>query len=414
MEDAMRPLRWLVWAIAAAFALAAPVLAQPRQPIIVLIGGERHGTDQGQDDFPNGILKLERILRASSNVTRLHPAIRAYPAGFPSDPSEIDDASVVVLYLDPSAKDHEGKPVLSPAVRAQLDKLMARGVGLVALHQSVAASTAEQASAIRGWFGASYRADGDRSIEVAPIKIVAKAHPTANGVGDFDQLDEYRSPVDLAGQGATPVLSANAHVQFRGQTPLYEGARQGVSAWAYERPGGGRSFGFAGGHFLTFLDQPQLRRLLLNAILWVGGNEVPAEGAGSSLPTSPQLGVAPPPEPQLVVLRGHTVKLEKTPWGQLEWFAHRSLGNSSNVTLGRATILPAQANPPHWHPNCDEVLYVLQGHIMHRVGDKEYEMRAGDTVVIPEGTIHNARNIGDQPAVLMVAFNSADRVAVGE
>jgi len=31
---------------------------------------------------------------------------------------------------------------------------------------------------------------------------------------------------------------------------------------------------------------------------------------------------------------------------------------------------------------------------MHRVGDKEYEMQAGDTVTIPEGTLHNARNIG--------------------
>jgi oxalate decarboxylase/phosphoglucose isomerase-like protein (cupin superfamily) len=41
-------------------------------------------------------------------------------------------------------------------------------------------------------------------------------------------------------------------------------------------------------------------------------------------------------------------------------------------------------------------------------------MRTGDTVVIPEGTVHNARNIGTEDAVLMVSFNSADRVAIGE
>jgi quercetin dioxygenase-like cupin family protein len=51
---------------------------------------------------------------------------------------------------------------------------------------------------------------------------------------------------------------------------------------------------------------------------------------------------------------------------------------------------------------------------MHRVGDKEYEMKAGDTVVIPEGILHNARNIGTEDAVLAVSFNSADRVAIGE
>lgn len=51
---------------------------------------------------------------------------------------------------------------------------------------------------------------------------------------------------------------------------------------------------------------------------------------------------------------------------------------------------------------------------MHRVGDKEYEMRAGDTVTIPEGTLHNARNIGTEDAILEVSFSSADRVAIGE
>jgi quercetin dioxygenase-like cupin family protein len=84
------------------------------------------------------------------------------------------------------------------------------------------------------------------------------------------------------------------------------------------------------------------------------------------------------------------------------------------MTVGQATISPGKFNPPHWHPNCDEILHVVSGHIMHRVGDKEYEMHAGDTVVIPQGTIHNARNIGNKDAVLMVSFNSADRVAIGE
>ena len=51
---------------------------------------------------------------------------------------------------------------------------------------------------------------------------------------------------------------------------------------------------------------------------------------------------------------------------------------------------------------------------MNRVGDKEYEMRAGDTVTIPEGTLHNARNIGTDDAVMSISYSSPDRISIGE
>ncbi|WP_168694357.1 cupin domain-containing protein [Sphingomonas flavalba] len=401
--------------VAAIALLAAPSAARTAgAPTIVLIGGERQGADQGQHDFPNGVIKLERLIKASPDFAKLNPVIRTYPGGFPRDPAEIDDASVVVLYQAPQGENRDGGSLFSPAARGQMDRLAARGVGLVALHQAMTVADAGQAAATQNWLGASRAAGGGWSIEIAPVAVVGEAHPVAKGVGDFDHLDEYYAAIDFRAAGVTPILSARAHVQYQGGAPVYEDARPGVAAWAYERPGGGRSFGFAGGHFLAFLDQPQVRRMVLNAILWSSGNTVPDGGVTAALPEAPAPGVAPPPEPQLIVRAGSEVTVEKTPWGQLEWFAHRSLGNASHLTTGRATIRPGDANPPHWHPNCDEVLYVVQGRIMHRVGDKEYEMRAGDTVMIPEGTIHNARNIGTEDAVLMVSFNSADRVAIGE
>jgi oxalate decarboxylase/phosphoglucose isomerase-like protein (cupin superfamily) len=42
------------------------------------------------------------------------------------------------------------------------------------------------------------------------------------------------------------------------------------------------------------------------------------------------------------------------------------------------------------------------------------EMAAGDTISIPSGRIHNARNIGTGEAELMISFSSADRQVVGE
>jgi hypothetical protein len=52
-------------------------------------------------------------------------------------------------------------------------------------------------------------------------------------------------------------------------------------AWAYERPDGGRGFGFTGGHNHLNWGHDDQRKLILNAILWVAKVEVPANGVES-------------------------------------------------------------------------------------------------------------------------------------
>jgi mannose-6-phosphate isomerase-like protein (cupin superfamily) len=85
------------------------------------------------------------------------------------------------------------------------------------------------------------------------------------------------------------------------------------------------------------------------------------------------------------------------------------------MTIGRCVLKPGMANPRHMHPNCSEVLVVMQGRIHHTgPGDTQVEMAVGDTVTIPAGVWHRAQNIGSEPAVLFIAFSSADRQTVGE
>jgi quercetin dioxygenase-like cupin family protein len=48
------------------------------------------------------------------------------------------------------------------------------------------------------------------------------------------------------------------------------------------------------------------------------------------------------------------------------------------------------------------------------MGDKSVEMRAGDTVNIPAGIRHSAKNIGTEHAVLAISYSSADRQVIGE
>jgi quercetin dioxygenase-like cupin family protein/type 1 glutamine amidotransferase len=384
-----------------------PVVAQPAAaPTIVIVGDMKTGMPDAEHDFPDGALKLERLIKASPDFEKVKPVLKVFPVGFPKDLAEIADASVVVLYMGTHRTEAgSNHPIQAPAVKAAMAKLMDRGVGLVALHQSFTVPAADSGVPCT-----------DYTVETAPVAVTAKSHPIARGLTAFNYLDEFYPTVDF-GRGAkvTPVLTARVHVQHRKSDAVFEEpAKDRVIAWTNERANGGRAFAFSGGHYLASFDQPQVRTMVLNAILWAAKAEVPAAGVTTTIPALPRPGQPLPVVPHRVVLPGADNPPMPQPWGKLEWFASRALGNSTTMTVGRATIPAGQANPAHWHPNCDEVLFVQQGHIMHRVGDKEYEMRAGDTVVIPEGTVHNARNIGKEDAILMVSFNSADRVSLGE
>jgi hypothetical protein len=59
---------------------------------------------------------------------------------------------------------------------------------------------------------------------------------------------------------------------------MYPG-RVETLAWAFDRPDGGRSFGFTGAHFHRNWADEDFRRVVVNAILWSAKIEVPEGGA---------------------------------------------------------------------------------------------------------------------------------------
>ena len=115
-------------------------------------------------------------------------------------------------------------------------------------------------------------------------------HPITRGVEPFKANDEWYFHLRFKDSGKVmPILAAvapestmrrkdgphsgNPHVR----RSVAEGERQTV-AWAYERPDGGRSFGFTGGHFHWNWGHDDIRRLVANAIRWTAGDEIPVRG----------------------------------------------------------------------------------------------------------------------------------------
>jgi hypothetical protein len=98
--------------------------------------------------------------------------------------------------------------------------------------------------------------------------------------------------------GVTPILSAVPPETTRqGPDGPHSGnptvrARTGmpeVVAWVYQRPGGGRGFGFTGMHTHWNWAQDDFRTTVLNALVWIAGAEVPADGVPSRRPTLEEL-----------------------------------------------------------------------------------------------------------------------------
>ncbi len=115
------------------------------------------------------------------------------------------------------------------------------------------------------------------------------------------------------------------------------------------------------------------------------------------------------------ILRASDVVVQTMDWGSLTWYASGRQGNSEAMTVGRCVIRPDRGNPRHRHPNCEEILHVLSGRIRHTVdGRTEAEMAPGDTITIPAGVAHNARNVGPEDAVLAICYSSPERETKGE
>jgi quercetin dioxygenase-like cupin family protein len=96
-------------------------------------------------------------------------------------------------------------------------------------------------------------------------------------------------------------------------------------------------------------------------------------------------------------------------WGSLVWLVGQAQMPGAEQTLGVVTIHPGKRNPLHVHPNCEELLYVLEGEADHKLGDEMFHLKAGDVIRIPRGVAHWARATGDAPVVAVISFSAADR-----
>ncbi|MEN6498402.1 MAG: ThuA domain-containing protein [Thermoguttaceae bacterium] len=260
--------------------------AEAKKKIVFLPGRASHGW--GAHAHPATCLLLARLLNETV------PGVEAvvHEGGWPKDPAVLQGAAAIVIACD-------GNGIIGSHYD-ELDALAKKGVGLAFLHYSVDVGNKERGRYLIDWIGGYY----EQYWSVNPTwKAEFKQlpeHAITRGVKPFAILDEwyYHMRFRDGMAGVTPILTAIPPDSTRkGKDGPHSGnptVRERVGmpehvAWACQRPDGGRGFGFTGGHFHWNWANDDLRKLVLNAIVWVARGEVPAAGVATKTPTAEEL-----------------------------------------------------------------------------------------------------------------------------
>lgn len=76
-------------------------------------------------------------------------------------------------------------------------------------------------------------------------------------------------------------------------------------------------------------------------------------------------------------------------------------------SLAEATVAPGASTRLHRHRQTEEIYHVTAGRGVMRLGERCFEVRRGDTVLIAPGTPHSVRNDGRRPLKILCACSPA-------
>jgi len=252
--------------------------------IVLIAGHPSHGP--GEHEFNAGCKLLCKCL---AQLPGIEPVV--VTGGWPKDESVFDGAKALIFFMDGGG----GHPMIRGDHLAKLQKLVDQGVGLACLHYAVEVPKGEPGDKFLDWLGGYYETGYSTNPHwKAEIRALPR-HPITSGVKPFTIGDEWYFNIRFRPEmkGVTPIIVARPDDHTRqGVSAAPRGpykhileakGRDEVLAWVVERPDGGRGFGFTGGHFHKNWGDPNFRKLVLNAILWTAGLDVPAAGVESQV-----------------------------------------------------------------------------------------------------------------------------------
>lgn len=271
--------------LSTAWAVCLLSLAQAADKKILIIAGKvSHGP--GDHEFRAGSLLLKKCLDGFPGLR-----VEVHTNGWPADPAAFTDADAVLIYADGGG----GHPAIQADRLKFIDALVMKGVGIGCAHFGVEVPKGDAGAAMHRWIGGHYEHQYSVNPMWKPEFNTFPKHAVTRGVKPFALVDEWyfnmRWKSDMS--GITPILAAKPSEKVRKGPYVYPAGpyehivaaagREETMMWTYQRPDGGRGFGFTGGHKHVNWYNENFRKVVLNALLWIAKMEVPENGVASSL-----------------------------------------------------------------------------------------------------------------------------------
>jgi type 1 glutamine amidotransferase len=194
-------------------------------------------------------------------------------------PAVIETADHCVVFVSEGAKWINA----DPARREAFQKLAKRKAGLSVLHWGMGTREAANIDVFVQLFGACHGGP-DRKYKFLETTCKPVDHPVTAGVEEFKLKDEfyYSLKRDPANKDLKPLLTARIDDHDE------------MVSWAWERPDGGRSFGFSGLHFHVNWQNENYQRLVGQAVLWTMNIKPPVAFPPAMAKSDFELPEAPP------------------------------------------------------------------------------------------------------------------------
>ena len=251
--------------------------------ILIVVGPSTH--PPGTHEVAAGGRLMQHVLQRMANVAGVQADVFSE---WPQEATVRNRARTVVFIGDifPPQRLPD-----SPLVLAQLGEMMKRGCGLVCVHYATGLRAVDVPPdgnhPLLQWLGGYFatRCAHHQSVaKVFPMVAISPAapgHPVSRGWREFSLPEEpyYNNYFGPGENRLAPNVTALATSQLPPEAPKRE-----VVAWAVERADSGRGFGIVMPHFYKNWADDDLRRLILNGIVWSAQLEVPAGGVESAQP----------------------------------------------------------------------------------------------------------------------------------
>jgi hypothetical protein len=263
--------------------------------VLIVVGPSTH--PPGTHEVGAGARVLQHCLIHAENVPGLQANVVSQ---WPDDRQLLQKIATVVFTGDRFPPEEMAD---RDRIIGDLTTMMDHGCGLVCVHYATGLGANHVAAdgdhPLLRWMGGYFatRCPHHQSIariyQAATIEPAKVDHPVLRGWKSFTVHDEPYIKNYFGPNGPAANVTPLATSMLPPDAPQSE-----IVAWAVSRPDGGRGAGVVMPHFYRNWRVDDLRKLILNAVVWSAKLEVPSDGVKTTLPALARFepaAVEPPP-----------------------------------------------------------------------------------------------------------------------